>query len=42
MNWAIVMAVVALILLAVLVGFLWVIDARRAEHVAHDRGRFRQ
>jgi hypothetical protein len=41
MIWAMVMVVVALILVAALVGFLWLIDARRAEHVAHDRGRLR-
>jgi hypothetical protein len=42
MTWAVVMAVVALILVAGVVGFFWLVDARRAEHVAHDRSRRRQ
>lgn len=42
MTWVVTMAVIGLVLMACLVGLMWVVDARHAEHVAHDRGRFRQ
>lgn len=40
-TWAAV-AVVALVLMGFLIMFLWVVDARHADQVSRDRGRFRE